>query len=137
MKRGRVPDFDPLNGGTKAQILFLFEKPGPRAAGSGFISRNNDDPTAEATFAFTEKAGLHPCQYVIWNAIPWWNDTTDLKPDEIKAGLQCLEALLKILRRVRVVVLVGRTAQRAASNLEKMPVMEGKRVILRRPSHTL
>jgi hypothetical protein len=47
---GEVPYFDPLDGGIKAEALFLFEKPGPQAAGSGFISRNNDDPTAENTF---------------------------------------------------------------------------------------
>src|SRR5690348_5073585 len=53
-----VPEFDPLDGGTNAQVLFLFEKPGPMTAesgirtGSGFISRDNDDPTAEATFNF-------------------------------------------------------------------------------------
>jgi hypothetical protein len=27
--KGKVPDFDPLDGGAKAQVLFLFEKPGP------------------------------------------------------------------------------------------------------------
>jgi hypothetical protein len=49
-----VPDFDPLDGGGDARALFLFEKPGPMTAesgrrpGSGFISRDNDDPTAEA-----------------------------------------------------------------------------------------
>jgi hypothetical protein len=49
-----VPDFDPLDGGVNAQVLFLLEKPGPMAAedgkraGSGFISRDNDDGTAEA-----------------------------------------------------------------------------------------
>lgn len=54
-----VPDFDPLGGGEGSTILFLFEKPGPmtdasrnRKAGSGFISINNDDPTAEAAFHF-------------------------------------------------------------------------------------
>src|ERR1700733_350011 len=59
-----VPDFDPLDGGVNARVLFLFEKPGPMTAdgsafsgsGSGFISRNNDDPTAEATIAFMGKA---------------------------------------------------------------------------------
>jgi hypothetical protein len=43
-----VPEFDPLDGGINAQVLFLFEKPGPMTAsegGSGFISRNNDDPS--------------------------------------------------------------------------------------------
>ena len=94
MDRGEVPDFDPLNGGTDAQILFLFEKPGPLAASSGFISRNNDDPTAQATFDFTEKAALKPSQYVIWNTVPWWNDTRRLNAAEMKAGLECAEALL-------------------------------------------
>jgi hypothetical protein len=39
------PDFDPLDGGINAKILFLFEKPGPRTSqhdgGSGFISAEN------------------------------------------------------------------------------------------------
>jgi hypothetical protein len=53
-----VPDFDPFDGGIHAQVLFLFEKPGPMTAsnnGSGFISRNNDDRSAEATFALCNK----------------------------------------------------------------------------------
>lgn len=53
------PDFDPLDGGVDADLLFLFEKPGPMTSiaggGSGFISRDNDDPSAEATFRFTEQ----------------------------------------------------------------------------------
>ena len=59
---GPVPDFDPLDGGIETRTLFLFEKPGRMTAdgfarrfGSGFISRNNDDQTAEATFAFTDE----------------------------------------------------------------------------------
>jgi hypothetical protein len=46
-----VPESDPLDGGVNAQVLFQFEKPGPMTAsegGSGFVSRNNDDPSAEA-----------------------------------------------------------------------------------------
>lgn len=58
---GEVPDFDPLDGGIEARILFLLEKPGPMTAeggkriGSGFISRNNDDSTAAATIGFMRK----------------------------------------------------------------------------------
>ncbi len=68
MGRGEVPDFDPQDGGIAARALFLFEKPGPmtipalvgKRTGSGFISRNNDDPTAEATFRFMQDASLSP-----------------------------------------------------------------------------
>lgn len=49
-KRGKVPYFDPLDGGQYAEILFLLEAPGPRAVESGFISRNNPDPTAKNFF---------------------------------------------------------------------------------------
>jgi hypothetical protein len=60
-----VPEFDPLDGGVNARILFLFEKPGPMTAdgstfsersGSGFISR--DDPTAEALSVSWKKLGF-------------------------------------------------------------------------------
>jgi hypothetical protein len=44
-------------------------------SGSGFISRNNDDPTAEATMGFMEKAGIPHTLTVSWNVIPWWNGT--------------------------------------------------------------
>src|SRR5579872_4039607 len=53
---GEVPNFDPLDAGVDARVLFLFEKPGPKTAkdgrrkGSGFISRDNDDGTAAAIF---------------------------------------------------------------------------------------
>jgi len=32
---GEVPDFDPLDGGIEAWVLFLFEKPGPMTAEVG------------------------------------------------------------------------------------------------------
>jgi hypothetical protein len=51
------PYFDPADGGVNASILFLLEKPGPMTVpkgrglrqGSGFISRDNDDPSAKAS----------------------------------------------------------------------------------------
>ena len=53
-----VPYFDPMDGGIKAKILFLFEKPGPKTTSSQFISRNNDDATAQNTFLCMQEAGL-------------------------------------------------------------------------------
>jgi hypothetical protein len=63
------PNFDPLDGGANADMLFLFEKPGRMTSaggqGSGFISRNNDDPTAKATFDFMREANLCRSRTVI------------------------------------------------------------------------
>ena len=42
-----TPMFDPCDGGVNDKALFLLEAPGPKAVGSGFISRNNPDPSAK------------------------------------------------------------------------------------------
>jgi len=91
---GDVPDFDPLDGGINAEVLFLFEKPGPMTSGSGFISRDNDDPTAETTMDFMAKAGLARERTVTWNVIPWWwNGTTKVTPAELRQGTACVRDL--------------------------------------------
>jgi uracil-DNA glycosylase len=127
--RGEVPDFDPLDGGTKAQVLFLFEKPGPmtsEAGGSGFISRNNDDPTAEATFKFMETAGIPRKKTVTWNVIPWWNGTRKVTTSELQDGTAQLTELIALLPRLHAVVFVGAKAARArkllAENLARRQV---------------
>ena len=48
--------------------------------GSGFISRDNDDPTAEASFRFYREAGVERRQSVVWNVIPGWNSTIKVTP---------------------------------------------------------
>ncbi len=122
----QVPEFDPFDGGVEAQVLFLFEKPGPMTAergkrqGSGFISRNNDDPTAEATFAFMRQAGIPRKLTATWNVIPWWNETVDLTSDELRDGLVCLEALIGLLPKLRAVVMVGKNATAAGPCLGTM-----------------
>jgi hypothetical protein len=113
------PDFDPLDGGTNADILFLFEKPGPmtsaRRKGSGFISRNNDDPTAEKIFSFMKEAGLPRNRTIIWNVIPGWNGTRRIMAAEHKAGVDSLvKDLIPLLPKLRTIVLVGKKAQAAS-----------------------
>jgi hypothetical protein len=118
---GEVPEFDPLDGGVNAGVLFLFEKPGPMTAntrGSGFISRNNDDPSAEATFEFMQRAGILRNLTVTWNVIPWWNGTTNVTGKELLAGAACVRDLVTLLPNVRVVVLVGRKAAKAEPHLQ-------------------
>ncbi len=111
---GEVPEFDPFDGGIDARVLFLLEKPGPRTStaqgGSGFISRNNDDPTAEATFNFMQQAGIPRRLTVIWNVIPWWNSTRKITGQELTLGASCVGDLAALLPKLRVVVLVGAKA---------------------------
>lgn len=119
-----VPCFDPLDGGSEARILFLFEKPGPKTSptegGSGFISRDNDDPTAEATFRFMREAEIPRHMTVLWNVIPWWNGVIKVTGAERDAGLRRAEQLVERLPRLRCVVLVGKKAAHACSTLETL-----------------
>lgn len=115
-----VPMFDPADGGVEARILFLKEKPGPKTStarlgftGSGFISRDNDDPTAEATYDLMQKIGLDRKQTLMWNVIPGWNGTIKLTDDERRRGLAEMPRLLALLPKLEVVVLVGKQAWKA------------------------
>lgn len=122
------PYFDPLDGGVSASLLFLFEKPGPMTAskhnhrGSGFISRDNDDPTAEATFYFMQAAGISRRETVIWNIVPGWNGTRNITSHELVAGVCDFESLLSLLPKIRATVLVGRKAARAKNLITSVPV---------------
>lgn len=116
----QVPDFDPCDGGVNATILFLFEKPGPmtdasngKGRGSGFISRDNDDPSAEATGRFMVQAGIPRDAVVLWNTIPWWDGVIKFTSAHRRQGVGEIPVLLKLLPRLRTVMLVGRQAQAA------------------------
>lgn len=133
-ERGQVPEFDPLDGGTHAQALFLFEKPGPmtddanrgQRSGSGFISRDNDDPTAEATSRFMKEAGIPRRLSLIWNSVPWWNGTRRITGSEARAGAAALGDLIVLLPDLKVIMLVGSKAKRAGSLLvgNQTPLMD-------------
>jgi hypothetical protein len=114
----QFPDFDPLGGGIESDILFLMEKPGPMAGGSGFISMCNDDPTAEHSLHFAQQAGIAYSRLSIWNVMPGWNGKIRYTKDEHTWGMAQLAALLALLPRLQVAVLVGREAQKAAPLLE-------------------
>ena len=112
-----VPDVDPCDGGTGARILFLMEKPGPGAAASGFISRDNDDPTAEAAWRFLREADIPRRDVLFWNTAPWWNGTIRFTAAERRRGLEALPGMLDRLPRLRAAVAVGRQAERASAIL--------------------
>lgn len=126
-----VPEFDPLDGGTGARVLFLFEKPGPmtsvegapsRRQGSGFISRDNDDPTADAVHKFMHQAGLPRDRTVLWNVVPWWNGTRKITAGELLNGVAEVGRLVELLPELRAIMLVGRKAERARPLLAMRPI---------------
>ena len=86
--------------------------------GSGFISRDNDDPTAEATFSFMRQAGIPRSETVIWNVVPGWNGTRTITSDELRAGVSEVQRLLALVPQARAVMLVGQKARRAEPLIE-------------------
>lgn len=111
-----VPYFDPEDGGIYAECLFLLEAPGPRAVDSGFVSRNNPDCTAANWLDLNEKAGIDRKKTLMWNIVPWYlGENGRIRPAkkaDIDAGWKWLLRLLDLLPNLRMVVLVGRKAQR-------------------------
>jgi uracil-DNA glycosylase/predicted nuclease with RNAse H fold len=114
-----IPYFDPCGGGINAQILFLMEKPGPgpNQLGVDFVSQDNDDATARNMTNILAAAGIERAQAVFWNAIPAWNGTTDITPAEKSNARKVLPEFLERLPHLRVVVCVGRNAQKLINQM--------------------
>ncbi|WOO97473.1 uracil-DNA glycosylase [Micrococcus terreus] len=116
---GIVPDFDPAEAGTAAQVLTVLESPGPmtdvnnRRPGSGFVSVDNDDATAANCWWLRNETGLHD-DVLLWNIVPWYlHAVRRPTASELAQGSVELRRLLQDqLRDVRVVLTLGRTAQR-------------------------
>ena len=103
------------------------EKPGPKAFASGFISRDNNDQTAENISMFMRRANIPRCKTCLWNIVPGWNRTIKLTSAELSKGADALSELLILLSDVRVVVLVGKRALRAWSRINdrrSLPTIE-------------
>ena len=113
-----IPFFDPLDGGVNARCLFVMESPGKKANASGFISRNNPDPTAENLFNFFKEAGIPRSQTVLWNIVPWSTEYAKHTP-EVSSGTYYLKEFLMLLPNLEAVVFSGLTSQRAIPELEQ------------------
>ena len=114
----RIPHFDPLDGGVKAQMLLLMETPAPGSTPLRFVSRDNASGTAANLRRFLSGAGFTREQVILWNAVPWIIHAPNArnrspKRDEIVAGLQLLPGLLEILPSLKVAVLAGKPAAQA------------------------
>ncbi|MEK6755322.1 MAG: uracil-DNA glycosylase family protein, partial [Bacteroidota bacterium] len=105
------------------RCLFLLEAPGRMAVVSGFISRDNDDQTAENFSA--EVKDLARKKTVLWNIVPWYirkKPNGEIPQEDIDEGTKYLKRLLRLkdLRRhLRIIVLVGEKAQRVEDFLRE------------------
>ena len=114
-----IPYFDPLDGGSHAEVLFLLEAPGRKAIATGFVSRNNPDETAKNFFELNAEAGIDRLRTVIWNAVPWYigsgNRIRPANRNDVLDAYEWLSELLTLLHKIRFVVLVGKKALHAQS----------------------
>lgn len=119
-----IPYFDPHDGGVNAKVLFLLEAPGPKAKGSGFVSRDNPDETAKNIWTMSREAGLNRTDSVIWNVCPWYVGTPSriraVKVAEVRESENALRSLLVHLAELRCVALVGRKAQLTRKTIQVM-----------------
>jgi hypothetical protein len=108
-----IPYIDPDAGGTRAQVLALFQDPGPKTkaeGGSGMLSWSNDDPSAECFCELLAETGIEWDMLVPWNAVRWY--TGGKNPvQERAAGRLVLRRLLQLLPAARVVLTAGNTAK--------------------------
>ncbi len=118
-----IPYFDPLDGGIHAKCLFVLEAPGPKAVDSGFVSRNNPDESAKNFFELNERAGIPRKETITWNIVPWYIGSEGrirpASPKDIEEGFGYLLELIALLQELKVIVLVGRKAQRIRKELRR------------------
>jgi uracil-DNA glycosylase len=113
-----IPYFDPWDGGVNAELLMLLEAPGPKAVNSGFVSRNNPDETAKNIFELSREAGIERTKTVVWNIVPWYIGSGKriraANSIDIGSGLLALEELFSLLPSLKLVMLLGKKAQKAS-----------------------
>jgi hypothetical protein len=119
-----VPNVNPNDGGTNAKALFLLETPGPRAVGTGFVSRENPDQSAENMRRLLDSAGFQRADVVLWNVVPYCISSADRNRNasiaQIREAVPETQRFLDRLPHLRVVTFCGRKAQRA-KRLLKIP----------------
>ncbi len=120
----QIPYFDPLDGGVEARCLFLLEAPGRRAVESGFISRNNPDPTARNFCILLHEAEIPREDTVLWNIVPWYIGSgrriRRARGEDVTEGVRHLPSLLKLLAHLRIIVLAGEKAQFARKDIARL-----------------
>jgi len=126
----QVPHFDPCDGGVHVKALFLLEAPGPQAVRSGFVSRNNPDPTARNLWHLMDEAHISGSDTLLWNIVPWYvSETGRIRPvnrADVQEALPYMGELLNLLPQLQVIVLIGKKAQSATKAIQfltALPIM--------------
>jgi hypothetical protein len=122
-----IPSFDPRSGGAHARVLVLREEPRCLAGeGSGFVSIDNNDLAAQHTSLAYAASGLDYANAVHWNVVPWWirnpamTTTTGLRTvlAQTRRVRGEMRRMLELLPEVKVVLLLGKEAERAWRTIE-------------------
>lgn len=142
-----IPFLDPRGGGVEAKVLFLMQDPSEVATFTGFISPDNNDPSANNSTIACERAGLAPRDRVHWNIFPWWVNITKggkpvdpTRPPQTYAQARPLAArllrdFLELIPEVRVLVLLGNQAQAGFDQLSSERDLRSRGItVLRGPS---
>jgi hypothetical protein len=111
--RGWLPYVAPLHGGVRSTVLSVLRDPGPatqQGSGSGFLSIENDDPTAARQAELFAVVDVSPAAVLPWNAYPWYVNRAP-SAGERQIGVDPLMRLLNLAPDVRVVLLQGNDAK--------------------------
>lgn len=111
-----VPYVAPIYGGTEAKLLYVLRDPGPQThpdnGGSGFLSLENDDATAENIFNLFAEANIRPKDALPWNAYPWYINRKP-KSEELVDGVEALKRVIDLLPDLKVIMFLGGVAKSA------------------------
>lgn len=117
-----LPYVDPVHDLDGCRIVSLFAHPGA-AAGSGFISAENDDDGAARIVQVYQHVGLRPEDRMPWNAYPWYlsgQESNKLTKEQLAEGLKPLLRFLTLLPRASALVAHGAEAHKLARQLLKL-----------------
>ena len=104
---------DPDSGGTSARVLFLLRDPSRVAAeGTGFISPDNPDSTADNFTWLREQAHLDRNLCLHWNVVPWFIGKRNAAA-EARRARPWLERFIAEMTNLKVVVCLGDDARKA------------------------
>jgi hypothetical protein len=127
-----LPYVAPHHAGVGARMLTVLRDPGPATrvdGGSGMLSVENDDPTAEKQFEMMTSVGLTSADFTPWNAYPWYINRAPTN-DELRDASPSLVGLLDLLPDLELVLLQGNEARSAwRIALDEQPAIRRRRLI--------